>query len=117
MIIKLDDIPVETMQNEKQKKDKTITTKTKQEGKENYQYVGPLQWLITCELEISRKKDKEAEIKIFKEMIEIFSNLKICIFRVVNEASRTKNKMKQRQNQKTMKKTTLKHIIVKFSKL
>lgn len=82
MIIKLDDIPIETMQNEKQKKDKTITTKTKQEGK-NYQYVGPLQWLITCELEISRKKDREAEIKIFKEMIEIFSDLKIYIFRVV----------------------------------
>jgi len=29
MIIKLDDIPIETMQNEKQEKDKTITTKTK----------------------------------------------------------------------------------------
>ena len=29
MIIKLDDIPVETMHNEKQKKDKTIIAKNK----------------------------------------------------------------------------------------
>ena len=86
----------------------TITTKTKQEGKENYQYVGPLQWLITCELEISRKKDKEAEIKIFKEMIEIFSNLKICIFRVVNEASRTKKQNETKTKRKNYEENYIK---------
>lgn len=32
---------------------------------------------------------------------------------MVNEANKTKNKMKPSQNQKTMKKTTSKHIIVK----
>lgn len=50
-------------------------------------------------------------------MIEIFSNLKIYIAKMVNEASRTKNKMKPSPNQKTMKKTTSKHTIAKFSKL
>ena len=44
-------------------------------------------------------------------MIENFSNLKIYIAKMFNEASRTKNKMKPSPNQKTMKKTTSKPIL------
>ena len=70
------------------------------------------------ELEVYRRKHTEVEVKIFKEiMIEIFSNLEICISKMINEASKTKNQTKRSQNKKTMKKTTPKHIIIKFSKL